>query len=274
MLNKTTNSLNVGWFRILYCGSLFVFMFSRLGWYHEMLQAQVYDTRGFAYYHFPVFGLEVWRWLEWILPASLLTATVGLFTRLYLTAAFLAFTALFYPLDSQFLPFDNNLVFFGLLLLSTGPGIHALSIDQYRGHHVEPITPDLIRQTFILILGLAYFGSMISKLHNSGWAWVEGTTLRTYLYERFIVTGRLQTLWLADSIYSVRAVCGFTIIFESMFWLTAFSARARRILVPAGVAGHLFAFVFLRINFLYFFLITYLAFFDHRVLSPRKQVSS
>lgn len=109
--------------------------------------------------------------------------------------------------------------------------------------HRWPVT--LIRLLFSFVYLFALFG----KLRFSGILWFTGETLRTYLLGAQAITRPVLALPLASQMWLCWAMAVATLFLEALFPLAAFSAGARRVLVPIAAVFHLGNVFALGINF-------------------------
>ncbi len=197
---------------------------------------------------------EPWLYdlLLYSLLAALLLASLGLFNRVLLPLAALLFfgvigvqLGLDKSAESPYVSHTQNLCFFVLLILAVAPA---------KENKAWPLT--LIR----LSLGLVYFGSAVVRLKHSGWGWLDGYTLRAYLYEHAYLLDLPHSLWLAGQHELCVFISWLLIIFEFSFVFFVLHPRFSLVFALGGVLFHLSTLYFMQINFLPYHGLVYLIF--------------
>jgi hypothetical protein len=199
---------------------------------------------------FDLFGLEIASQrtltvIEFIWKASLLTAAIGLYTRLSLLVA-VVFGYYLLSLPNQFgkVGHGDGILVFALLILTFSRCADAWSVDRLlarrRGWPVRPIEPgrdyfwpiQLVR----VLTCLVFFAAGYAKLANSGWDWVFSNNLSLVLKQHHAnpsINPMVDWgLWIADRAWVYQPMAFLTILVELAFPLALFSKWARIILVP------------------------------------------
>src|SRR5690606_23259153 len=129
-------------------------------------------------------------------------AAIGVCTRFALltaTISFFIYAGTYYgtirtPL-STYVWHTENIIFFVLLLLSITPDIHKLSLPRIRQWRSDMAAtyrkwPEYL---IIITLGVVYFGSAYCKLQDGGMLWMDGHTLRAYVFQKYLINGDPQS---------------------------------------------------------------------------------
>ena len=100
-----------------------------------------------------------------------------------------------------------------------------------------------------LLFSFTYLFALFGKLRYSGIRWFTGETLRGYLLGAQAITQPVLALPLAGRMWLCWAMAVGTLLLEALFPLAAFSAGARRVLVPIAAVFHVGNVFALGINF-------------------------
>ncbi|HMO25566.1 MAG TPA: hypothetical protein PKB10_04790 [Tepidisphaeraceae bacterium] len=239
---------------------------------------------------FDLFGLEIasqrtLTGIEFIWKTSLITAAIGLYTRLSLAVA-VVFGYYLLALPNQFgkVGHGDGILVFALLILMFSRCADAWSVDRLlarrRGFPVHPIVPgrdyfwpiQLVR----LLTCVVFFAAGYAKLANSGWDWVFSNNLALVLRQHHVIPTINPVvdwgLWIADRAWVYQPMAFMTILVELALPLALFSKWARIILVPTmfsmqvGIALTM-GVVFEQFMYIYLFWLPLAGLFDRRRLA-------
>lgn len=192
-------------------------------------------------------------WVDWVSglwKLSLLTAALGLWSRVSMTIACLL-GAYVLALPFQYGKISHNtgpvLLTLGILMLSRAGD--ACSVDAWlRGRRgAQPPAPSgeyrwPIRFVWV-VLAVVYLSAAVSKLRLIGFAYLDPDTLAGMLRQRiFAWNSRPWTTWgwdLADRPWLCSLLGGAILCGELGFATVLWSRWARRLLVPGMLLGHL-----------------------------------
>lgn len=251
MLDKSIPTFDFRAFRFLYCSFLSYFLLLRTQFFWETRDSGIF--KGLFFFK-PFVGPETQSWQLYLslglLCASLVLAAIGWRPQLMIFIAWLAHFNIYAPMDHDFKPYDDNIVFFNLMVLSLYPNPKGNS------------TPSWVFDLIKLNIALVYIAAFAAKIIDSGWMWAEGSTLQNYLYERHFMTGNSIALFFAQN----HTLCMFmsvgTLIAEGFFWIVLFPkkfGRLSQIMACTGLFMHLCMYLLMSINFKVFAL-SYLVF--------------
>jgi hypothetical protein len=248
MLQRTTSTFDVSAFRLFYCLILAYFMKARSLYFWETSDNGIF--RGLLLLK-PFQGNLVEAWQMYvavsILCGSLILAGLGWRPRWMLFVALLSHLNIYAPMNYEFRPYDDNIVFFNLLVMAIFP------------YSKSSTSPSWIFEFIKINLALSYFSAFISKMLNSGLEWAHGYTLQSYLFERYFMTGNKLALFVAQHYALCTVLSVFTLLAEATFWTVLIPGRLAVITAWIGFLLHVGVFMLMTINFKVFAL-SYLVF--------------
>lgn len=202
----------------------------------------------------PFVGTETALWQMYlalaVLCGSLLGAALSWRPRLMLTIALLSHFNIFAPMNLEFRPYDDNIIFFNLLVMAFYPNPQGKT------------APAWMFELIKVNLAFAYFSAFVSKIVDTGFEWGAGSTLQNYLYERHFMTGNQLALIIAQNHTLCMIMSVGTLVIEAFFWVILFPGRLATITAWAGLFLHISIYFTMNINFKVFAL-TYLVFIPY-----------
>ena len=262
-------------FRVLYCGSVAIALAFTFPYYADM-------HREFFYSPTPLFRSIVseapprllFLSLGWVLLMALLTAALGVATRVSLAIAACSYFFFFglqlgytKPVDTGYVHHVKNLGVFILAILVVAPGVNRFTIfSLIRPRGARPPGRKLPPWPKILIiasLGAAYFGAGFTKIMKDP-LWVDGHTVQAILLKQHLQHDLNLGLPIAEWHLLCLAMSLAVIAFELTFFLGVLVPRLRWLYIIGGIGMHLGFFLMVGANFLIYFAFTYLIFIEWR----------
>jgi hypothetical protein len=210
-----------------------------------------------------------------VVVAGAVLGVVGCFARpAFACATLAALYLLALPLRSG-MPFHyHHLVWFAALCAAS-PCADALSVARWRrarrGEAPPARSPAYgvpIRMAWLL-LGAVFFFPGLWKLRASGLAWITSDNLRNQLYWKWAVTPGLHPPFRVDRFpWALHLAAGCVILLELTFAFAVWWRWTRAAAVGAALLFHLFAWLFMGIDFSGLWL-TYVVFVDWEALLRR-----
>jgi hypothetical protein len=199
----------------------------------------------FAVLGLPVLPTAHLRILAWTWKLALVTASLGLATRVSTALAFLlGFYLLGLPNGFGKIHHYDAIVVFTLAVLALARCGDALSLDRALARAPRNPAPSgeytwPIRMVW-LVMALSFFGAGTSKLHTSGPAWIFSDNLATFMLQAQYGYGNAVPLTavgvvLASHRWLCRTLAAATIAVEIGYPLALVSRRARAIVVPGAL---------------------------------------
>ena len=143
-----------------------------------------------------------------------------------------------------------------LLLMALAPSGRCLSVDGWLGNlfgssisaggwGIQPrfTTAMWPLRTGMWLLALSYLCAGLCKLHQGGFAWLEGATLQGYLLADGVRWDRPVGVWLSQQAFLCTILSIGTILFELGFFLTIMVRKLAPYILLIGVAIHVGIFV-------------------------------
>jgi hypothetical protein len=263
---------NLSFFRFLFC-SLTALYFILLAPVHNyIVETNSYWKPIVDYYHFVIFGQDLFYILRYLFILSLIFSALGLFTRSSLALSAMLHFLYEYPIGATYMPYTTNMIFYILIILCLSPGISAYGLDarkqSARGDSTTiPSWPFWIVK---LILSITYFCSFYSKVRAVGWRWADGHSLQLFIYDRFLATNN-PLAELASRHLSISYIFGIlTLVFEGTFWLILLFPRLTPFYVLLGIGFHVGIYLVFDLNFLWLFCTIYFIFPNwHKLLMTK-----
>lgn len=253
-------ALDLGLFRLLYCGTVGLITISRYKTYGEFIRNGAFSTQGFYYHQYYIFGSPAWWWLRLTWWVSIFMAAAGIFSRVMLTIAIISLVLFIAPLEPP--PYDSHLIFFVLLVLLFSPGIQAFGIDGLKLGRPGNI-PCWPKQLIILCLSMVYLSAGLTKLFwRAGWRWLLGTSVQVWIYRYYLQSGSGIALFVASRHWLCLALTWFTIFLELFFFLIVFFPRLKFIMVPMALIFHVCTFFLLGLVYFILFCPVYFIFIE------------
>jgi hypothetical protein len=260
---KPVDSFNLGLTRIIYCLLLFaVYSFSHFNGREWLLNNDYYNKD--VYYHlYPILGIKLHTWLQYILGIALFTGTIGLKTRSSLIIACITYLLYEYPISSVFRPYTNNIAFFSLLILASAPGVDRFSVDQWilrNKKEFNKTSQPWPQRAAMLTIGMIYLNAFVSKIVNSGWGWAFDGNFQGYHLNRLTLRENVFAEWIVTSPDWVgNSIALFAAVVEALFVLSVFlPMKLSWIFLVLGVGMHFAILITMKINFFIIFGFTYL----------------
>jgi hypothetical protein len=203
-------------------------------------------------------------------------AIAGLFTNFSLLV-FTVGNLITIALNYSFAEFHHPdaLMMFTLVALTLSPSGRVFSLDAWlRRMRERPSSPGKGSDTTLdeesmfahwpvklvqCLYGLIYLSSAVAKLHNGGFDWMNGYTLRFNLLDSGVRPVYPLGLWLGGQQGLSVLLSWMTILFEGTFWLAAIFPRLAWFYIPAGLALHLGIFLTMGPDF-FEFVVLYIVF--------------
>lgn len=251
MFERSTSAFNIYAFRFFYCSILSYFLFSRSLYFWSTKESGIFQ--GLLVLR-PFTGIETAPWQFYlsltVLCSSLLLAALNWRPQLMLLIALLSHFNIYAPMNLEFRPYDDNIVFFNLLVMALYP------------NPISKTAPAWMFEFIKLNIALAYFSAFVSKMLNSGLEWAEGYTLQNYLFERHFMTGNQLALFVAENSTLCMLLSIGTLIAEAFFWVVLIPGRIATFTAWAGFFMHIGIYFMMSINFKVFAL-SYLVFIPY-----------
>lgn len=261
MFSNKQPIINFYIFRLLYCLLVAYEATNRTFFFWKTRDSGIF--KGFVLQNiFPNFEISTFYiyFFSLILIASLTFTALGVYPRIMSLISVAFYFNNFYLTELEFMSYDNNVVFFNLIAFSFFPKESSIQLVKFKQISYAKEWPlNIIK----LNLTLAYFAAFISKIRLGGWDWVNGETLRFYLYERYLMTGNVfaefatQFPWIC-TLFALTTLIGeafFGLVFHPNIWV-------RRLTIFTGIMLHFGVFIFMSINFK-LFIISYLVFIPY-----------
>jgi Vitamin K-dependent gamma-carboxylase len=192
------------------------------------------------------FTIPVFTTLYWITFAAGVLAVIGLFTRtslFLLTIGTAILTAHKYSYGD--VHHIEALYVLFLLLLGFAPCGERLSVDAWlrRRRGLTPAeTTDIgvwpLKAAHVL-LAMTYFSTGATKLISGGLEWMNGYTLQSYTFQDAVARDIPLGIWLAQWHSLAIILSVFTILFETLFFLSLVFPRVAPLFFIAGIGFHL-----------------------------------
>jgi hypothetical protein len=112
-----------------------------------------------------------------------------------------------------------------------------------------------------LLLALVYLSAGVEKLRTAGLRWIDGESLRAYLVEHYLYSGRSQALFIAKRVFLCRVLSVVVLVWELTFWLVLVFPATTWVYVSAGLLFHVATSVTMRIHYWVYFCPVYFVFF-------------
>jgi hypothetical protein len=112
-----------------------------------------------------------------------------------------------------------------------------------------------------LLLALVYLSAGVEKLRTAGWRWIDGESLKTYLVEHYLYSGRSQALFIAERALLCRVLSTLVLVWELSFWLVLVFPATTWVYVAGGLLFHAGTSLAMRIHYWVYFCPVYFVFF-------------
>jgi hypothetical protein len=112
-----------------------------------------------------------------------------------------------------------------------------------------------------LLLALVYLSAGVEKLRVAGLRWIDGESLKAYLVEHYLYSGRAQALFIAKRAALCRALSTLVLAWELTFWLVLVFPATTWVYVAGGLLFHTGTSVAMRIHYWVYFCPVYFVFF-------------
>jgi hypothetical protein len=112
-----------------------------------------------------------------------------------------------------------------------------------------------------LLLALVYLSAGAEKLRTAGLRWIDGESLRAYLVEHYLYSGRPQALFIANRAVLCRVLSTLVLVWELSFWLVLVFPATTWVYVAGGLLFHAGTSVAMRIHYWVYFCPVYFVFF-------------
>lgn len=185
------------------------------------------------------------RWfmaLGGVLVLSLIFIVLGIAQRPFMIAALLSSLLYFNAISSlAYVQRKANLAILVLFILVFSPAL---------GRPLE--SPGTGWELILVKICLAqmYLSSAVQKLKQSGFSWLDGETLQTYLIENYLWSDSRAALMLAQNKKLCAVLSVFTLLFELSFGLVIFFPQLGLYYFAAAVLFHTGTWITMRINYL------------------------
>lgn len=100
------------------------------------------------------------------------------------------------------------------------------------------------------VLGLAYLSAAVTKLQHAGLEWMNGHTLRYYLFQDGLRWDADLGVWLGTKQHLAVALSWATFLFEALFITTVVVPGLALLFVPLGIAMHVGIYITMKATFL------------------------
>ena len=195
--------------------------------------------------------------LATILTVALILAAFGVFTRVSLAVATLAYFAFYgqyqgfskIMLGLPYVSHHGNAIFFSLLILTVSPQVNYFSLERWfarrflKWKHLKvEVIPAWPTQCLKVVLASVYFGAFWCRLVNNGLLWADGYTLQGYLLDKHIAVYAQLSLALANNFWLCRIVSVATLLLEASFVTVVFLRRGHPLIflfLLGGLSFHL-----------------------------------
>lgn len=207
-----------------------------------------------------------------LLLGSLFFTLVGWKVRTWLMTS----TALYFLVHGQLMglikqignpytPHSHNTVCFVLLILSFDRNISKLSsIWNWAGKQFKTTSQTSVSShslhLVMITLGIVYLGATYARFAESGFQWMDGFTLKSYLLDAYFSEGAVFAKKLSEHHYVCQALSVLTVLFEASFLFLLFFFRPYWLLGIGGISFHALIFLIMGIDFVTYFGLAYISF--------------